>query len=488
MTNIKIITTLLITLLSITSVNLFAHSGGLDAMGGHTNRTTGIYHCHSAVCASGEGQMTESEPPVGSSPHCDYPSQLEVTVINIGQGDATLIASPTRLLLADSGESSWNSNADALKIEEVISEKYGDQCRTIDYYINSHFHLDHIGYIQANYNEQRQLLNSTGGIWSPGDSLQNPRFLGGIAHLVNGLGFEVRQSLFRDYIAHNPNRLPSANGSKTYWNWRAYLQSAEGIAALHPQTAQLGRQQITMGNVSNTPITIDIIQVDAATTSNPNGCDPATYFGDAANTARGDTTGRTLSASENDLSVAFILTYGNFNMFIGGDTSGHNDSSSFGYSYHDTETCIAEDTSIVTSYGGTLDILRVNHHGSSHSTNDVFLDMFDPTVAIVSVGDRNRHNHVQDSVIESLLRKSTIENNGAVYLTEAGIEDNNWDDFCITRFFTEYCAIIGDNEFESEREANELEDESITIRVDRNGNGYFVFGATEESRQHFETH
>ena len=27
-----------------------AHSGGLDARGGHYNRKTGVYHCHTASC------------------------------------------------------------------------------------------------------------------------------------------------------------------------------------------------------------------------------------------------------------------------------------------------------------------------------------------------------------------------------------------------------------------------------------------------------
>jgi hypothetical protein len=260
------------------------------------------------------------------------------------------------------------------------------------------------------------------------------------------------------------------------------------MKALQPHTAQLGSTQIDLGNVGSTPITVNIIQVDAATTSNPNGCDPATYFGDAANTARGDTSGRTLTASENDLSVAFVLSYGQFDMFIGGDTSGQNDTSTFGYSYHDTETCLARDTSVVNQYGGSIDVLRVNHHGSDHSTNQLFLDVFDPTVSIVSVGDLNPYDHIRDTIIERLLRKSAIENDGAVYLTEAGIEENNWDDFCIRRLFTDYCAIIGDNESPTAHESNEADDASITIRVDRDGQGFFVLAATPESRRHFNTH
>lgn len=32
----------------------FAHSGGLDTNGGHTERATGKYHCHKSYCAQRE--------------------------------------------------------------------------------------------------------------------------------------------------------------------------------------------------------------------------------------------------------------------------------------------------------------------------------------------------------------------------------------------------------------------------------------------------
>ena len=33
-----------------TSNVALAHSGGLDARGGHYNRKTGVYHCHTSSC------------------------------------------------------------------------------------------------------------------------------------------------------------------------------------------------------------------------------------------------------------------------------------------------------------------------------------------------------------------------------------------------------------------------------------------------------
>ena len=112
--------------------------------------------------------------------------------------------------------------------------------------------------------------------------------------------------------------------------------------------------------------------------------------------------------------------------------------------------------------------------------------MFDPKVAVVSVGDRNRHNHVKHSVLERLIRTSTIRNNGAVYLTEAGIENNDWGALCVRNFFSEHCAIIGDDELHN-GEPNELGDASVSIRVNPNGDGYWIFAANEASRRYFKS-
>ena len=43
------------------SLTLDAHSGGLDSSGGHFDRSTGLYHCHTQSCSSEEiSQATEA--------------------------------------------------------------------------------------------------------------------------------------------------------------------------------------------------------------------------------------------------------------------------------------------------------------------------------------------------------------------------------------------------------------------------------------------
>lgn len=408
-----------------------------------------------------------------SDTNCNYPDQLEITSINIGQGDATLIASKTKLLLADAGETYWNSHRDANKIAAEIATRYGDNCKTLDYVVISHLHTDHIGYIQPEEDGQGNLLNSAGGAYQEGDNLLNPNFMSGYAYLVGNLGFVVKQTLLRDYKAHNPNKTPANGGSKAYRNWRALFESAQGRQLFNPITAELGSHQINMGTINGSPIETDIVLVDTATPSNLNGCDPATYFGGAQYLARGDRSEDLVTPSENDLSVGFMLNYGAFNLYVAGDQSGENEESPFGYRYHDTETCLAQDVAFAAKYSNRVDVLRGNHHGSSHSSNPLFINALSPTVTIFSVGDHNNFNHVDKTVLSNALNTSTHLNAGAVWLTEIGANVASQSDLCDS-LNPLLCAQVADNEFPAALESDEAGDAGVHLSVTHGGYQYSV--------------
>jgi beta-lactamase superfamily II metal-dependent hydrolase len=280
---------------------------------------------------------------------------LEIHHINIGQGDATLIVGPTgKSLLFDAGESYWNSSIDARTIGPYIQAVLG--CKKLDYVVISHFHLDHIGYV--NY----------GGLW----------------HLVENQGFSVGTTLLRDYN----NYLGSTSG--TFNNWKTYLEGT-GQAKLHPVTALEGTSQVNLG----TGVVFDIVTVDGNDTI-----------------IAGDFSGEASPPSENDYSIGAVLSYGNFDEWIGGDLDGQYQTSGFGYTYHDIEWSVAPEV-------GDVDVYRVNHHGSSHSTSETFINQLDPEVSIISVGDANTYGHPTQTVMNRLLATSTV------YLTERGDTGTN---------------------------------------------------------------
>ena len=275
---------------------------------------------------------------------------LEIHHINIGQGDATLIVGPTgKSLLFDTGETYWNSSIDAQTVGPYIETVLG--CKELDYVVISHFHVDHIGYVDY------------GGLW----------------HLVEVQGFTVGQTLLRDYNTY----LGTTSG--TFDNWKLYLEGA-GQAKLNPVTAVEGTGQVDLGG----GVVFDIVTVDGNGTMRP-----------------GDFSADPIPPSENDYSIGAVISLGVFDEWIGGDLDGQFVASEFGYVYHDIELSVVAEV-------GDVDVLKVNHHGSDHSSNATFVNQLDPEVSVVSVGDDNTYGHPRQPVMDLILATSDV------YMTERG--------------------------------------------------------------------
>ena len=78
--------------------------------------------------------------------------ELNVYWFDVDQGDAQLIVGPTgKTLLIDLGENAWNTkgvNTNATAVAAEIRNICGTGSSPVhlDYVMNSHLHLDHIGY------------------------------------------------------------------------------------------------------------------------------------------------------------------------------------------------------------------------------------------------------------------------------------------------------------------------------------------------------
>lgn len=272
------------------------------------------------------------------------PGNLEIHHLNVGQGDSTLIISPTgKSLLFDAGEDNWNSSINAeTVIGPYIQSVLG--CKQLDYVVISHFHADHIGYV------------GFGGLWN----------------LVEAQNFSLGQTLLRNYNAY------LGEGSGTLDHWKIYL-AGSGAGKLHPVTAVEGSSQVSLGGgVSFRVVTVDgngaLLPGNFSADSNP--------------------------PSENDYSIGVMIRYGVFDEWLGGDVDGEF-SSAFGYSYHDIERSVAPEV-------GDVDVYRANHHGSDHSSSPTFVGELDPEVSIISVGDSNTYGHPRQTVVDALLATSDV--------------------------------------------------------------------------------
>ncbi|MEG1955180.1 MAG: MBL fold metallo-hydrolase [Mucinivorans sp.] len=104
----------------------------------------------------------------------------------------------------------------------------------------------------------------------------------------------------------------------------------------------------------------------------------------------------TEGTSENDYGLAWLLTYGKFRYFTGGDMGGVDHAP-----YVDVESSVAKAV-------GHVCAMKINHHGSQHSSNPAFLDSLRPKSCVISCGTRYSHPTMQ--ALANIMRVNSVIN------------------------------------------------------------------------------
>ncbi len=335
-------------------------------------------------CAPTQGTTNSPPLPAGTW----TPGTLEVHVMNVGQGESQLIISPTgETLLIDVAENSWNTNQGATWVASEIRRITGGS--HVNYIMASHWHLDHMGYV------------GYGGIWS----------------LLEQQGITADKIIDRDgavWVDSNSDGIcdpdleivwhNAGTTSGTGRNWACWVTDSTTVGGQIREIAQINSTtQINLG----ANITTKIVQVDANGVMQSDGTTPVA----------GDHTSESVPPSENDYSITVWINWGDFDFVSGGDTDGEYTTSSFGYAYNDVESNVA------ARIDQEIEVIWVNHHGSSHSTNQTFVNTLDPTVAIYSVGSTNSYGHPDQGVLDRLYTNGTKQ-----YFTQMGDPARNYYD------------------------------------------------------------
>jgi beta-lactamase superfamily II metal-dependent hydrolase len=326
------------------------------------------------------------------------PGRLEIHHFDLGQADSTLIVSPT-------GQSLLVDLGEAAADSAEGASRVGRRlreilgCRTVDQAVITHFHVDHAGAV------------GTGGLW----------------HLIHRQGFRVGTTWHRNLWAF------AGDGGAQLGRWRGHLGSEQG-KALNPRVIAAGAV-LDLGP----QVELRVVAVDGA------GALRSGDFGPLP-----------APPSENDYSVGLRLRFGRLDYFLGGDLSGeHLVGPAGAFSYHDVETRVAPAV-------GDVDVYRVNHHGSAHSSNLTWLGQLDPAVSIVSVGANNPHGHPHPATLQRLLSR------GAVYLTGRG---DPRTPLGAARVSGDVAVVSGDGL--SFTVAGDPYQASDPLRIDGDGDGYF---------------
>lgn len=276
---------------------------------------------------------------------------LHVINFNVGQADAMLVIYNGRSLLVDCGAPLGQPELTAQRIPRRLDALLGH--RHIDYFVVTHYHQDHFG--------------------SPGRPNQKRR-PSGIFSLLENEGVTIGEIIDRGSWYLGPK-------TGSYKNYHRYLGQ-------WLRSGVVGKRR-----VARPGDTIDLgfgIDVDIIASAGNGILDRlnSLYPSFIASTP----------PSENDYSVGIKITLGDFEMFAAGDLTGSNIIRQYGpvrASYTDIESSVAKTI-------GPIEVYRVDHHGSDHSSNPCFSQVLHPQVSIFSTGDGNRYGHPSAAVYKRL--------------------------------------------------------------------------------------
>eukprot|EP01065_Artemidia_motanka_P044817 TRINITY_DN643_c0_g4_i1.p3 TRINITY_DN643_c0_g4~~TRINITY_DN643_c0_g4_i1.p3 ORF type:complete len:421 (+),score=147.96 TRINITY_DN643_c0_g4_i1:2029-3291(+) len=309
---------------------------------------------------------------------------FEIRVFEVGQGDSQLVVFPSGYsVLIDVLESSANTCNGARAVADKVEAVLGH--RKVDVGVMSHHHLDHIGYA------------GFGGFWCFVEHglLDFGKIIDRDAGRWEGAA-AGKECTADDIVWNNAGAF-----SGTAWRWICYTDDPSNtkIRAIR-EVAKVG--STTQINPPDVNGGVKIVLAD----------------GHGVKTAdnrpiSGDLTKDEYPPSENDYSIALLITFGDIRYATAGDSDGVYDNSRFGYSYNDVE-------SVLAPLYGEVDILNSNHHGSPHSTNQLFADTLKPQLSFVQCGRGNSYGHPAQTVLDRLGKW------GKVFMPNHGVEDRDY--------------------------------------------------------------
>jgi len=333
-------------------------------------------------------------------------SGLQIHIFDVGQAMSQLWIYPSGYtVFVDGPELHWNT-ADKSKLIAGKLNTLLNGTKTIDVAVISHLHLDHVGYA------------GTGGVWA----------------LIEVYGYTFKKIIDRDsgkWVDKNGdgecgddeieyNNVGTISTTST--QWICYATDPKSKIYKSRQIAKLCSS--TQISPPDSGASVTIVAADAHGAKMQDG-----------RSVQGDHHAESLPPSENDYSIGLIARYGDFTFGTFGDLDGEYAKSDYNYYYDDIEATVIKRI-------GEVDVYNVNHHGSSHSSSNAFIQKLMPTVCVISCGENNNYGHPGQDVIDRLQKVSK-----QIYVTEKGNPDTDYGNAIITNSDIVITASASDSTF-----------------------------------------
>ncbi|HEX8178885.1 MAG TPA: ComEC/Rec2 family competence protein [Pyrinomonadaceae bacterium] len=267
--------------------------------------------------------------------------ELQVHVLDVGQGDAILIIAPGgKAALIDAGD-----EGHARVVRDALS-RY--QVQQLEYFVATHPHPDHIGGAPVVLNSVKVLNVLDSGVPPPDFDA------GTSAPAQNPKGKNKNQS-----AKSQPK--PRARGVQ--------LPTVKAYTALQDAIKQSGAQLAQVAPGQHYDLGGGVVLTALAPVPPPFTKDQVRSGGNEPNAN----------------SIVLRLDYGDFSLLLPGDAEAQ------------TEQRLLNGSANLTAR-----LLKVAHHGSKYATSTEFLNRIKPEAAIISLSEYNRYGHPAQVVLDRL--------------------------------------------------------------------------------------
>lgn len=278
---------------------------------------------------------------------------LDIHFINAGRGECSLLILPDGTsIMIDAGEYETNS-------EEAVSRKPSDSVRPckvytayarhflkatghdyLDFFVLSHFHIDHAGSVREEYGTSGNGYCRT-GVMAVYDDLP-------IKKLIDRLGPSGEPGT-DDY---------NADFLEEYRKFAAYRQEVDGMEWFKVNMNANGNYKKQLKLKYDTSYDCSVSNI---------GGNGQYWNGSAFSTVSGVT-------GENTVSLTHLVSYGNFDYYTGGDCGCQN----------------AIMPRIVAGLGKKVEAMKANHHMYTNTFNEAAAATLQPKVTVAMVSDKDK--------------------------------------------------------------------------------------------------
>lgn len=225
----------------------------------------------------------------------------------------------------------------------------------IDYFALTHFHPDHMGTYKATNPK------SSNGDWT----------LNGVTDIFET--FTVGKMVDRGYPDYNYPIMQKTSASIINYNACAAWNASNNGTVREMYSPGSNTQFVQNYKPDLYPVEIRVLS-----------CNGVFWTGKGASTEMrfpkleeitSTEIGKGNCPCENNCSGTIVLSYGKFDVFLGGDTSVRSMST---YAWNDTETPLSK-------LVGEVDVMKANHHGSVDACYQTILDALTPQAMVINV-------------------------------------------------------------------------------------------------------